>query len=187
MTILYINPLHTDITISLLNWSTLEKSFIIPKGDDFVQFPDTIMEIIKNHAIKEIWLILWPGAFTRMRIVTLTLSSLILSKWIIVKWCHFFELIQGSTPILQANNEEYLTQDTGWNIHLIKWKDLLPWRYEGYGNQNDFADTKVLVEYKENWSAVHWLFGSLSPLKTLAPFYLKEPHITCSTKNKSHS
>lgn len=187
MNILYINPLHTDITLSLLDWSTLKESFSIPRWDDFTIFPDTLIELIENSAIKEIWVILWPGAFTRMRIITLTLSSLILSKWIIVKWCHFFELIDTNIPILQANNEEYITRNLEWEIHLIKGNDILSWTYEGYGNQNDFVDTKVLIEYREDWNAVQSVFENLTPLKILTPFYLKEPHITCSTKNKSHS
>ena len=38
------------------------------------------MKLIDQYVIEEIWCILGPGAFTRMRIVTLTLSTLTLTR-----------------------------------------------------------------------------------------------------------
>lgn len=187
MRILYINPLRSNIECFFLEWDRLLDSFSIPKWDDFSTFPDTIMTFMEAHNIDEFWVILWPWAFTRMRIVTLTLSSLILSRWIIVRWCHFFQLIEKNIPIIQANNEEYIIRNDQWNSQHVQRKNLPPGTYEGYGSQNDFTDGKVLIEYVEDWEKLREIFLRLTPTKTLIPFYLKEPHITCSIKNTSHS
>ncbi|MDD2694144.1 MAG: hypothetical protein PHY14_04410 [Candidatus Gracilibacteria bacterium] len=187
MRVLYINPLRSNIECFFLEGDRLLDSFSIPKGDDFSTFPDTIMTFMEAHNIDEFWVILGPGAFTRMRIITLTLSSLILSRGIIVKGCHFFQLIEKNIPIIQANNEEYIIRNDQGNSQHVPRKNLPPGIYEGYGSQNDFTDKKVLIEYAEDWEKLGKIFSHLSPTKTLIPFYLKEPHITCSTKNTSRS
>lgn len=179
---LYINPLLPDITITLLEWTKIEKTFSIPKGDDFESFPNIIMEIIQNHEIEEIWTLLWPGLFTRMRIVTLTLGSIIFSKKIHIKWIHFFDLISHEIPIIQANTDEYrvLIKNTDMIVH----KNELPdWNYQGYGDKNNFTDGKVFIEYKENWWEISTIFQNLPLLKEVSPIYIKSPHITWSKKN----
>lgn len=48
-----------------------------------------------------------------MRIVTLTVNTLHLSKGMVIKGCHFFDLIENhSIPLLEANTSEYITKDS---------------------------------------------------------------------------
>lgn len=82
---LFVNPLLNDITISLIDNAVLMKKIVIPHGDDFSSFPKTIINIIEEETIEEIWCICGPGSFTRMRIITLVLNTLHLSKNIVVK------------------------------------------------------------------------------------------------------
>ena len=185
--ILFINPLLPAITLSLLSGDILVENHTIARWDDFSIFPDTLIQLIDTHKIDEIWTIVWPWAFTRMRIVSLTISTLILSRWIRVKWCHFFQLIDDGCPILRANEREYiLSQGTPSSI-LVSKEDLPDGRYSGYGAKNDFTDDKVFIEYKEDWYKISTIFSSLPFLDRVIPIYLKEPHITWSKKNTSPS
>lgn len=122
-----------------------------------------------------------------MRIVSLTLSTLILSRGIRVKGCHFFELIDHATGILRANEHEYIVAQKDQSRSLIS-KEMIPSGiYCGYGEKNDFTDDKVFIEYREDWAEVIKIFSSLKYLDRVTPIYLKEPHITWSKKNTSPS
>ena len=63
-----------------------------------------------------------------MRIITLTLGSIHLTRIINIKGTHFFNLVSRDIPIIQANTEEYRikidNEDT-----LVKKNDLLPGKY----------------------------------------------------------
>lgn len=179
---LYINPLLPDITLTFLDWTEVKKIISIPKWDDFESLPEMITQEIKNGEIEEIWVILWPGLFTRMRIVTLTLGSLLFSKKIIIKGVHFFDIISGWIPLIQANTDEYRALLKNEDI-IIKKNELPDGIYAGYGDKNDFTDEKVFVEYKENWWKISTIFQRLSPLTEISPIYIKSPHITWSKKN----
>lgn len=122
-----------------------------------------------------------------MRIVSLTLSTLILSYEVRVKGCHFFELIHDTTGILRANGNEYIVAQKNQSSNLIPKEDLPSGIYCGYGEKNDFTDDKVFIEYREDWGEVARIFSSLEYLDQVTPIYLKEPHITWSKKNTSRS
>jgi len=184
---LYINPLLSNITLSILENGEKISEKILPRWDDFADFPDTVIEIINTETIDEIWCLVWPGAFTRMRIVTLTLSTLVMSRGVVVKWCHFFDIIDRENPIILANNSEYIIRNSDGSTSLIDKSTLPDCIYTGYGVQNDFTEGKILIEYSEDWWAISDHFEKLTPEKTLTPIYLKEPHITWSTKNTSPS
>lgn len=184
---LFINPLQSDITLSLLESDMLIKKISIPYGDDFLLFPKAISDITESENIEEIWCICGPGPFTRMRIVTLALNTFWLSKNIKLKWCHFFDLIDTWIPILEINKTECLIQDITWNSILINKNDIPQWSYIGYISKNDFTDTKVFIEYKEDYEKISTLFWEIEEQKWLSPIYYKNPHITCSKKNTSHS
>jgi hypothetical protein len=184
---LYINPLLPNITLSILKNGEKISEKILPRWDDFADFPDTVIDIVDTHGIDEIWCLLWPGAFTRMRIVTLTLSTLVMTRGTIVKWCHFFDIIDAANPIIIANNSEYIIRKADRSTSLINKSTLPDGTYTGYGVQNDFTDEKILIEYSEDWGKILYIFEKLAPEKTLTPIYLKEPHITWSTKNTSPS
>lgn len=186
MPVLYINPLRTTITLTILDGVKVINTVNIPRGDDFWSFPETLISTIREYAITTIWTITGPGAFTRMRIVSLTLSTLILTEKIEIKWAHFFELISWAIPTIQANQEEYIILDESIPRLLNKW--VFPdWNYSGYGNKNDFTDGKVFIEYEEDWCKICEIFSELPPQERVIPIYLKEPHITWSKKNTYHS
>lgn len=185
---LFINPLLPDITLNILDGSKLVESLVIPRGEDFARFPETVIEISEKYKIDQIWNLDWPWAFTRMRIVTLTLSSLTLTKDVSIKGCHFFDLIPDTyRPILRANPSEYLTRDEDWCDVLIVKDELPDGIYCGYGEKNDFTDTKVFVEYTQEWGYIHDVFLHIPPASHLEPLYIKAPHITWSKKNTSLS
>lgn len=187
MKYLYINPLLPDITLSLIENGAKIEEKIIPRWDDFHDFPPTILDIIDTHEIDTVWVILWPGAFTRMRIVTLTLSILILTRWTPIKGCHFFDTIEAENPIIQANSTEYIIKNLDTKTQLTPLKEVPQGTYVWYGVQNDFTDGKILIQYKEDWRYIESVF-SLIPLSSiLVPIYLKEPHITWSKKSTSPS
>lgn len=161
------------------------KKIVIPHGDDFSSFPKTIINIIEEETIEEIWCICGPGSFTRMRIITLVLNTLHLSKNIVVKWCHFFDLIQKWIPILEINTTEYIIKDSSRDSIVINKEGLAPWVYSGYISKNDFTDAGEFVEYKENCTNISEFFGNIEEQERLSPIYYKNPHITCSKKNIS--
>jgi hypothetical protein len=55
-----------------------------------------------------------------MRIVTLTLNALRLTRPIELKGCHFFDLIREDTPIIRANNREYIIPEDDIPILISK-------------------------------------------------------------------
>lgn len=185
--IVFINPLLSDITLFLIADGFCRENRTIVKWDDFLNFPDILIELIDTRTIDEVWVIQWPWAFTRMRIISLTLSTLILSRWMQVKWCHFFELIQDGHPIIRANDGEYIISWENTRSILIPKGNIPKGHYCGYGEKNDFTDEKVFIEYKEDWKCISTIFSSLPYLDRVTPIYLKEPHITWSKKNMSPS
>lgn len=96
-------------------------------------------------------------------------------------------MIDAANPIIIANNSEYIIRNADRSTSLIDKSTLPDGTYTGYGVQNDFTEGKILIEYSEDWGKVSHIFEKLAPEKTLTPIYLKEPHITWSTKNTSPS
>lgn len=184
---LYINPITQNITLTILENGEKKEQIILPRWDDFTDFPDILIDILDTRSIDEIWCILWPWAFTRMRIVTLTLSTCILTRSTWVKWCHFFDLIPSVyQPILQANDTEYIIKNPT-STELRHIDTLEAGIYMWYAKENDFTDEKKFIEYREDWWYIESIFQKLEPLDILTPIYLKEPHITWSKKNTSPS
>ncbi len=187
MRILYINPIKKHITLSCVEWSLLLREVHLTIWNDFDTFPEILLEMMDSEKPEQIWCIVWPWPFTRMRIVTLTLSTLVLSLWIKVKWCHFFELIEDGIPLLQANREEYITRSGSGEIVLMHKDQLRHGTYIWYGEKIDFTEDKNYIEYREDWREIETVFTQLPTISVLVPIYLKEPHITWSKKNTSHS
>lgn len=184
---LFVNPISADIHLFVIEDSTTIDTSILPKWDDFSLFPGKITDMIDQYHIEEIWCVCGPGAFTRMRIITLALNTLKLSRWIRLKGCHFFELIDTEIPILKANEREYITRVWHGEIALLPKEELPSGSYKWYGEKNDFTDAKVFIQYSEDIRNIDTLFRSLPLSESLSPIYLKDPHITWSKKNTSHS
>ena len=185
--ILYINPIGENIILLVIENSQIIWNFTIEKGDDFSQFPEKVIDIMNAFTIDMIWCICWPWAFTRMRIVTLTLNTLTLTKKIPLKWCHFFDIIDSENPILKANGTEYIVRVWHGEHRLILKENLANGIYTGYGDQNDFTEGKVFIQYREDIAHIEKIFVDIPPVDTLNPIYLKDPHITWSKKNTSLS
>lgn len=77
---LLINPISVNIDIFAMDGVDVRHKITLEKGDDFSSFPEAVIKMMNSYAIEEIWCIVGPGAFTRMRIVTLTLNSIKLTR-----------------------------------------------------------------------------------------------------------
>lgn len=184
--ILFINPLSEDIHFFVIDIGEvveLRHTSTTPKGKDYDDFPEHIHDLINRHNIDTIWCVTWPWAFTRMRIVTLTLNTIALVKNIALKGCHFFEIIEENHPILIANNREYIILEE--NTPVLKEKNTLDQSltYTWYADKNDFTDEKKFIEYSEDIPFIVGVFEAKEKQNRLSPIYLKEPHITWSKKN----
>jgi len=114
-----------------------------------------------------------------MRIVTLTLNALHMGRGIIIKGASFFEMIdkENYIPILDANPREYIIyQDKEYRI-LEKWLIDTSLKYS-WILSHPLLDPIKFVEYRENVWDILRIFSQKIPQKTLAPIYIKEPHIT---------
>lgn len=187
---LFINPVSENIEIFVLDGTEIVTQVSLPKWDDFSQFPEVIVWLLDKYAIEEIWCIVWPGAFTRMRIVTLTLSSLRLSRKITLKSCHFFDTVERWVGVLKANDREYIVQIWPSSTQMFDMSDMSKLAnddYVGYGKKNDFTEGQNFIEYTYDFPHIVSLFREKTWEERLAPIYLKDPHITWSKKNISHS
>jgi hypothetical protein len=129
--ILYINPLLRELEARVCI-SGVEQVFSLAKYHQTAEnFPAWILQIVDRYQITEIWCITGPGPFTLMRIVTLTLNTLAYTRSIPLKSCHFFDLILPPyRPILQANDQEYLTR-IGPDVSLVLPASLPSGTYQG--------------------------------------------------------
>ncbi len=185
---LFINPITSTIWLHVIDTDhhevILKKN--IPIGNDFNAFPETILDLLRQYSIREIWCIVGPGMFTRMRIITLTLNTIHRTTSTILKGIHFFDLLPwDAQSILQANNGEYLMQKTDGTTELIPTGNIPPGKYIGYGTKNDFTDDKVFIEYIENYSHICQCFWTIPSWEFLAPVYIKSPNITTWSKKKT--
>ncbi|MBP9812308.1 hypothetical protein KBC86_02920 [Candidatus Gracilibacteria bacterium] len=182
--ILFINPISENICLFIVENGEVRHTSTIPKGKDYDAFPEMVNDIIDRQYIDTIWCVIGPGAFTRMRIVTLTLNTIAMVKNIPLKGCHFFEIVNSENPILRANDREYIFLDEA-GIPSLSPKELIdPSKiYTGYALKNDFTDEKNFIEYSEDHYWISEVFKKLPPTNRLSPIYLKEPHITWSKKN----
>lgn len=80
-----------------------------------------LVGIVDEYTINEIWCVTGPGPFTLMRVVTLAINALTYTRPIIVKSCHFFDLITSENlPIIEANPREYLIRQDGEVMSMMK-------------------------------------------------------------------
>lgn len=184
---LLINPISENIRLTLVESGKVVEDITIPKWKDFDMFPETLVEMVDRHDIDTIWCICGPAAFTRIRIVTLAINSLALVRNISLKWCHFFDIIDSTHPILKANDREYIIDVWHGETKLVEVGDIPPGNYTGYGEKNDFTDDKVFIEYSYNLDSIERMFSEKEPVERLNPIYLKDAHITWSKKSTSHS
>ncbi len=58
--VLFINPVGTDIELFVLEGTTIIEHGVIPRGDDFSQFPEEIVSLTQKYELREIWCIVGP-------------------------------------------------------------------------------------------------------------------------------
>lgn len=180
---LSINPLLPEISLIIIDGNTLvEKTTLAKNLDTASTFPRHIIDILNRYEIDEIWCIVWPGPFTLMRIITLTCNAIHLARWIKLKWCHFFDILDKKyIPIIEANPSEYIVRVDNVDI-LKKTEELNRWSYIWISNRKDFTEGITFVEYTEELIKIQNIFLSKEDLSFLSPLYFKAPHITWSNK-----
>lgn len=188
MITLFINPIGKSIDMLVIDTEkrTVIESLEIQKtGNDFEIIPAIFIDIVKKHIPSEIWCIVGPWPFTLMRIITLIINSIAYNTpHLLLKWCHFFELIpkDNNSPILEANRHEYLIQDTHGKDMLIEKKDLPLWKYIWYIDDDGLH---WYTPYKANIHDILRIFQDKWLELRLSPLYIKAPNITLWSKKTS--
>ncbi len=178
MNILYINPLSEEIQFILFDGKEIIQKTIPKNYDTASTFPKTLVEVVDLYGVTEIYAVVGPGPFTLMRIVTLAINALSYNRDIIIKSCHFFELIQDhNQPIIEANAKEFLI-GTVEDTKTIE-KALLPGGTYEWIFQTKFSTDEIKsIEYKDEIQNIIRVFWAKSQQDRISPIYLKPPHIT---------
>lgn len=186
--LLSINPLLPEISFIIIDgYDIIEQSTITKNLDTASTFPRHVVDIMNRHKIDEVWCITGPGPFTLMRIVTLTCNAIRLTRWIKLKWCHFFDMIGWSnTPILEANPRECIIRFS-WGDILIPRIELPDGIYIWILETKDFTEGKTFIQYTEDAREIIKVFQHREYIQNLSPLYFKAPHITWSNKKTSLS
>lgn len=176
--ILYINPLSPEIIFMVFTGNEIFTSSLIRNLDTASTFPQRLVEIVERYTIEEIWCVVWPWAFTLMRILTLSINALTYTRDIRIKSCHFFDLItSGNIPIIEANQKEYIIQKNNEIFHVQK-NDLEKGTYEGIISANTSTEGVKYIQYTEEKNNISSVFSVKSFEDRISPIYFKPPHIT---------
>lgn len=181
MSFLFIFPLFDDVEYHVVTDEGVTTQ-TTPKGSDFEQIPETILSLIDTFDIHDILVVTGPGAFTRMRILTLTLNTLTFTRDIRLKPLHFFDLMDpNTTRVLRMNPSEWLIRSPGDEADRVIDQDglmAITGTLSGIGVKNDFAEGQLSVEYQHNWENIRSLTHETVTSHRLSPLYLKAPKIT---------
>ncbi|NRH20594.1 hypothetical protein HOO68_00935 [Candidatus Gracilibacteria bacterium] len=179
-TILYINPLSTEITFLIFqNDTTIIKKTLLKNLETATSFPVLLVDTVNQYEVNEIWCITGPGPFTLMRIVTLSINALRYSRDIEIKSCHFFDLItENFIPIIEANPKEYLIKKND-AVVLIPKDSLEKGNYQGIISGIFSTEDIKYIQYKEDKNNIISVFSSIPCEIRMSPIYFKTPHITC--------
>lgn len=211
--ILYINPLGENIRfISSLSDGVFTENISLPFLEFAENFPKILTENFLKNFYNEIWLIAWPWAFTKMRIVTLAVNAIKFSHPnLIIKTAHFFDFFKNFsnlTPILEANNNEFIYLSTNGEETFCLKKDLPEGNYIGLfdttstnfdklrqyfgelrqiSTENVDISTKIdnsstYTDFYEDFSEINKFFEHISETPYSEPIYIKPPHITYGKK-----
>lgn len=185
--ILAINPLLDEISCIIYADIGIQTSTLAKNLDTASTFPRHILHLIDIYDIDEIWCIVWPGAFTLMRIVTLTCNTLAISRHIRLKWLHFFDMIPRIyTPLIVANPRECIIRTGGCDT-IIPNTDIPKGIYSGIFTTKEFTEDESFIQYSESPEHIYKIFSSVPYTEKLSPIYFKSPHITWWNKNTSPS
>ena len=176
--IVYINPIWNEIYFQIFIWMETFQKSLQKNLESASSFPKMLVEIVDTYSINEIWCITWPGAFTLMRVITLSINALTYTRYISIKSCHFFDLIPLSrNAILELNPKEYLIRDTYWIRHIEK-ELLMPWVYEWLISSNLSTENIKYIQYINDIDTIFSTFQSKDTETRIVPLYFKPPHIT---------
>ncbi len=181
--LLFIQTVSIEIEVTIFKWADLiHTEKILWTNREFEVFPELLRGWIEKFHITKILCITWPGPFTRLRILTLTLNTIKLTySTIVVRGIGFFEFSKGigvtSSFVLEANRGEYLVSKD-WISTFIKKSDLPAGTYFWFWKDSDFTERGISIEYSYTWEQLEKVFDSISNTAMLSPLYIKEPHIT---------
>lgn len=178
--ILYINPIGPDIQWGIIhnNACIVYKTEIMQ--DVSVDFPHLLHTIYQEYSFDEIWCIHGPWAFTRIRIISLTINAFwYIHHDIILREAHIFDIIPKEyIPILEINSRECLIQNN-LGIHNTSIASLTKGNYCGYlysiPENPDITYTPLLFSLND----IQNIFHKVPPVPLITPIYFKNPHITC--------
>ncbi len=193
--ILYINALPDDFVFISFLWDTvITENISLPFLEFAENFPKILSKKFLENSYEEIWFFSWPGPFTKMRIISLTINTIKFSyPNIIIRSCHFFEYFKNSpkTPLLEANAKEflYLWQN---NEEVFCEKNNLPiWEYTWIidTTSTNFDKFRQFIQWTSTYEAfvnnpveIEKFFKKISPTNLAQPIYIKPPHITYANK-----
>lgn len=177
-TILYINPIWNEICFQIFITSETITKSLQKNLETAATFPKMLVDIVDEYNISEIWCIVWPGAFTLMRVITLAMNALTYTHNIALKSCHFFDLIKNSNnAILELNPKEYLIRDS-FGIRSISKEFILPWIYEWIISSNLSTEGIKYIQYSDSRDTIFSTFRTKDTEVRIVPIYFKPPHIT---------
>lgn len=187
--VFYINPLARDIRLDIIEKETklLLATYTLPKTwNDFETIPEFFVKLKNKYFPTEIWCITWPGPFTLMRIITLTLNGLAFLQRIKLKSAHVFDIMHATnpdlTPIIEANSHEYMIRrSTIWWDEIIK-KEELP--IANYVGKLDEPLERNYTLWHESTEAICHFFETKDDELRLSPLYIKPPKITLPSWKK---
>ncbi len=176
--IIYINPIAERIAFQIYTPQAEEISYLDKNLETANLFPKKLVELVEQYSINEIWCVCWPGAFTLMRVITLSVNAISYSKNIIIKWCHFFELIKiENNAILELNSSEFLIRDSLW-IRSVNQSWINPWDYIWYISSKISTEWVNYIQYEKNKDTIFYTFQDKKPDLRIVPIYFKPPNIT---------
>ena len=173
-----------------LQKNIVSKDLLEIKGSESELFLDSILSFLSKNNIQfqnltGVVVVNGPWSFTAMRIITLTINTLVFVHPILlysVDYFTFGSLWWWEYPILmRANRGEYLIQkNKDSSPELIEIPNILPRTYYWVGDINDFKCTNDIISIQStlDYSVFCKNFPMDSPVQKIEPLYIKKPNIT---------
>lgn len=188
---LFIQPIGKQIDVYIEptpGWILSHFSFET-LGNEFELFLDSLLIGLKNNNISwddisKIGIVSGPGSFTAMRVITLTLNTLAFTfPHITLVPFHFFEVLALSglhgPYCIKANRWQYCCRNIiGDSDILHDIIDVPSGHYYWHGDENDFEDRRVSIEYTLRIENIFAHMNESEWKKRIDPLYIKKPNIT---------
>lgn len=188
---LFIQPIGKQIDVYIERtegWDLSHFSFET-LGNEFELFLDSLLLGLTDNQItwddiSKIGIVSGPGSFTAMRVITLTLNTLAFSfPQISLVPFHFFEILALSDLkgpyCIKANRWQYCSRKSIEDSDvLFDIADMPAGQYYWQGDENDFEDKNVSIEYTLRIENIFAHIHKTEWVKRIEPLYIKKPNIT---------